>query len=131
MSLTTRESTDRPEETPSGDPTAYPDAGEPWQPLKIYYNHGFTRGRIMAFHEALVARQMESPYVDWIKAWEKRPERTITTRVECGAWCRALGHCCGRWHTVWREGFGCCRWGLRLWCLGVGRMGGTAAVILR
>ena len=70
----------------AGDPTAYRDAGEPWQPLKIYYNHGFTRGRIMAFHEALVARQMESPYADWIKAWEKRPERRITTRVECGAW---------------------------------------------
>src|SRR3954464_10469449 len=26
----------------AGDPDRYPDAGEPWQPLKLYYSHGFS-----------------------------------------------------------------------------------------
>ena len=30
----------------AGDPERYPDAGEPWQPLKLYYSHGFSRARI-------------------------------------------------------------------------------------
>jgi mycothiol S-conjugate amidase len=36
------------------DPQQYPDAGEPWQPLKLYYVHGFSRSKYEAFHEALV-----------------------------------------------------------------------------
>ena len=27
----------------AGDPERYPDAGEPWQPLKLYYHHSFHR----------------------------------------------------------------------------------------
>ena len=29
----------------AGDPTRYPHAGEPWQPLKIYYNGGWSKRR--------------------------------------------------------------------------------------
>ena len=36
-------------------PTRYPDAGEPWQPLKLYYHMGFSRGRIAQLHEAMNA----------------------------------------------------------------------------
>ncbi|MGE9808203.1 MULTISPECIES: mycothiol conjugate amidase Mca [unclassified Janibacter] len=68
----------------AGDPAAFPHAGEPWQPLKLYYNHGFSRARITAYHEALLARGSESPFADWIARWDDRPERTITTRVPCG-----------------------------------------------
>jgi len=70
----------------AADPDAYPEAGEPWQPLKLYYNHGFTRARILALHEAMLARGAESPYVEWIARWEKseREERPISTRVPCG-----------------------------------------------
>jgi len=67
----------------AGDPAAYPDAGKPWQPLKIYYNHTFTRGRLEAFHHALLERGLESPYGEWLEGWS-REERTITTRVPCG-----------------------------------------------
>ncbi len=67
----------------AGDPTAYPDAGEPWQPLKIYYNHTFTRDRVQTFHTALVERGLESPYGDWLKDWTRADRRT-TTRVPCG-----------------------------------------------
>src|SRR3712207_1142348 len=30
----------------SGDPERYPELGEPWQPLKLYYDIGFSKGKI-------------------------------------------------------------------------------------
>jgi mycothiol S-conjugate amidase len=65
----------------AGDPAAYPHAGKPWQPLKIYYNQGFSKARIVAFHEALTALGEESPYAEWLEHWEDRPERVVTTRI--------------------------------------------------
>ncbi|MCM2577848.1 mycothiol conjugate amidase Mca [Streptomyces meridianus] len=69
----------------AGDPERYPDAGEPWQPQKLYYNQGFNRPRTLALHEALLARGMESPYGEWLERWKEfqRPERTLTTHVPC------------------------------------------------
>jgi mycothiol S-conjugate amidase len=67
----------------AGDPTAYPHAGDAWQPLKIYYNQTLTKGRILAYHDAMEAAGLESPYAEWISRWEDRGERTITTRVHC------------------------------------------------
>jgi mycothiol S-conjugate amidase len=68
----------------AGDPDRYPDAGEAWQPLKLYYNQGFSKARVVAMHEALLARGLESPYAGWIENWGDHPERKITTRVPCG-----------------------------------------------
>jgi mycothiol S-conjugate amidase len=71
----------------AGDPGRYPDAGEPWEPLKLYYNQGFNRPRTLALHNALLARGIESPYGEWLERWDeftgKRPERELTTRVPC------------------------------------------------
>ena len=67
----------------AGDPTAYAHTGQPWQPLKIYYSHTLTKGRILAYHYAMEAAGLESPYVEWISRWQERGERTITTRIEC------------------------------------------------
>jgi mycothiol S-conjugate amidase len=67
----------------AADPDAYPEAGPPWQPLKIYYNQTFTKARTTALHEALLARGLESPYAEWLERWEDREERTLTTRVPC------------------------------------------------
>lgn len=69
----------------AGDPERYPDAGEPWTPLKLYYNQGFNRQRTVALHEALLARGLESPYGEWLERWKSfdRPERSITTHVPC------------------------------------------------
>ncbi len=69
----------------AGDPERYPDAGEPWMPLKLYYNQGFNRPRTVALHEALLERGLESPYGEWLKRWDEmdRPERQITTFVPC------------------------------------------------
>ncbi|HKN97981.1 MAG TPA: mycothiol conjugate amidase Mca [Pseudonocardiaceae bacterium] len=70
----------------AGDPDQFPEAGAPWQPLKLYYSHGFSRAKMLAFHNALLARGEESPYGEWLKNWdEKRPDvmERVTTRVEC------------------------------------------------
>jgi mycothiol S-conjugate amidase len=69
-----------------GDPDRFPDAGEPWQPLKLYYSHGFTKARIIAFHEALLAEGLESPWVEWLERWDDTrtdPGTRVTTRVRC------------------------------------------------
>ncbi|HEV7907823.1 MAG TPA: mycothiol conjugate amidase Mca [Pseudonocardiaceae bacterium] len=70
----------------AGDPERYPEAGEPWQPLKLYYSHGFSRAKLEMFHEALQARGVESPYAEWLANWDpNRPDvmERVTTRVEC------------------------------------------------
>ena len=70
----------------AGDPERYPDAGEPWQPLKLYYHHGFNRPRSGALHEAMLAHGLESPYAERLEKWKPEPEwdARITTRVPCG-----------------------------------------------
>ena len=72
------------------DPEAYPDAGDPWQPLKLYYDIGWSKERISALHDAMVSRGLESPYEEWFKRWSERSNErripTITTRVQCGRW---------------------------------------------
>jgi mycothiol S-conjugate amidase len=70
----------------AGDPDRFPLAGEPWQPLKVYYSHGFSKARIEAFHEALLEAGMESPWAEWLDRWDDgRPDpgKRVTTRVPC------------------------------------------------
>ncbi len=69
----------------AGDPERYPDAGEPWQPLKLYYHHSFNRPRMQAIHDAMVAHGLESPWEERLKEWKPEPEwdARITTRVPC------------------------------------------------
>jgi mycothiol S-conjugate amidase len=69
----------------ASDPERYADAGEPWQVLKVYYQHGFNRPRAVALHEAMVARGLESPYAERLAEWKPDPahDARVTTRVEC------------------------------------------------
>ncbi|MGH3329594.1 MAG: mycothiol conjugate amidase Mca [Streptomycetales bacterium] len=67
----------------AGDPERCPEAGEPWQPLKLYYHQTFSRARVLAFHDAMLARGLESPYAEFLERWKDRPERAITTQVPC------------------------------------------------
>jgi mycothiol S-conjugate amidase len=73
---------------PDGD--AYPDAGDPWQPLKLYYDVGWSRERMTALHSAMLERGLESPYEEVMKRWAetdwKRREPNITTQVHCAEW---------------------------------------------
>ena len=73
----------------AGDPDRHPELGAPWQPLKLYYNSGWTRARMVALHEGMLAAGLESPYTEWLEKGDDRPGRPdrgakITTRVECG-----------------------------------------------
>jgi mycothiol S-conjugate amidase len=69
----------------AGDPEQYPGLGEPWQPLKLYYNHSFGKARIEALHYAMIDAGLESPYKDWMDAgdWTRDKGERVTTRVEC------------------------------------------------
>jgi mycothiol S-conjugate amidase len=69
----------------AGDPDRYPEAGEPWQPLKLYYHHGFNRPRTQALHDEMLRHGLESPYAERLEKWEPEPEwdARITTRVPC------------------------------------------------
>ena len=69
----------------ASDPSRYPDAGEPWQVLKVYYQHGFNRPKAQAIHDEMLRRGLESPYGDRLKEWKADPahDARITTRIEC------------------------------------------------
>jgi mycothiol S-conjugate amidase len=69
----------------AGDPDRYPDAGEPWQPLKLYYHHTFHRDRFQALHDEMIMRGMTSPYEERLSDWKPDLEhaKRITTRVRC------------------------------------------------
>ena len=64
----------------AGDPDAYPDLGEPWQPLKLYYV-AWSRARMLAIHEKFLELGLESPFDD---KWFDRPDHDhrITTRLD-------------------------------------------------
>lgn len=70
----------------AGDPERYPDAGEPWQPSKLYYHHGWSWAKINALHEAMLAHDLESPYTERLENWERDHDwdNRITTQVPCG-----------------------------------------------
>lgn len=99
----------------AGDPDRFPDAGEPWQPAKLYYHHSFNRPRMEALHAAMVAHDLESPWAERLEKWVPEPEwdARITTRVPCGDWFGVrdqalLAHATqidpdGQWFAVPRE----------------------------
>jgi mycothiol S-conjugate amidase len=72
----------------AADPQRHPDTGPAWQVAKVYYVGGFHKARVLAIHEAMLARGLESPYEKWLERWEDRPsdESRITTRVPCADW---------------------------------------------
>lgn len=63
----------------AGDPDWYPDLGEPFQPLKLYYST-WSRRRLVAMHEGLLRHKGESPFDE---AWFERPDtdHRVTTQV--------------------------------------------------
>jgi mycothiol S-conjugate amidase len=71
----------------AGDPEAFPEAGAPWQPLKLYYDVSFTRERVEALHNALLEEGIESPYAEWLANWQERAADrrvpNVTTKVYC------------------------------------------------
>jgi mycothiol S-conjugate amidase len=72
----------------AGDPERFPDAGEPWQPLKLYYTT-WSRDRIVALHDKMLELGLESPYARWFEQSPDDPPPppppAITTKIEIGA----------------------------------------------
>jgi mycothiol S-conjugate amidase len=67
----------------AGDPERYPGTGEPWQPSKLYYDRGFSRAKIVALHEAVLAEGNASPFAEWLERWDDdRPDPNVTTQVD-------------------------------------------------
>lgn len=64
----------------AADPAWYPDTGEPWEPLKLYYSV-WSRARLEAHHRKFEELSLESPYDD---RWFKRPsmDHRITTKID-------------------------------------------------
>ena len=67
----------------AGDPDQFPDAGEPWQPLKLYYTAWSLR-RIKALDAAYRARGEESPFAAWFERGFPDRDDHFTTLVDVG-----------------------------------------------
>jgi len=69
----------------AADPDRYPDAGDPWDVVKVYYQHAFNRPRVEALHEEMLRRGLESPYAERLQEWKPDPahDARITTGVPC------------------------------------------------
>lgn len=67
----------------AGDPGQFAQSGTPWEVSKIYYDVGFSKQRVVAIHEAMLERGLESPYADWLERWKDRTQREVSTRVQC------------------------------------------------
>ncbi|MGH3214145.1 MAG: mycothiol conjugate amidase Mca [Trebonia sp.] len=75
----------------AADPDRYPEAGEPWQPLKLYYFVSFHQAKYVALHGELLRRGQDSPYEKIFAQWEERARKReelgikqleITTRID-------------------------------------------------
>lgn len=77
----------------AGDPESYPELGQPWEPLKLYYDRAFDLDRLTALHEILEAKGLESPFAERIaRRLEAQDaegndaaavQHRTTTRVHC------------------------------------------------
>ena len=64
----------------AGDPDAYPEAGEPWQPLKMYYT-AWSKERMLLTHEKCLEVNGESPFDERFLDRESE-DHLITAKVD-------------------------------------------------
>jgi mycothiol S-conjugate amidase len=70
----------------AGDYRLYPEAGEPWNVSKLYYNHGFLRKRMQLIQDEFAKHGQRGPFDKWLKHWDSDLdifEHRVTTRIEC------------------------------------------------
>jgi mycothiol S-conjugate amidase len=65
----------------AGDPAWYPEAGEPYEPKKLYYVGVFSKARLKAMHDWMTEQELESPWGQRLQAMAEMPDNT-TTRVD-------------------------------------------------
>lgn len=68
----------------AGDPERFPDAGEPWQPSRLFFFATFSKKRMQILHEAANSRDIESPFGGWLENWEEIgfEDPRLDTRVD-------------------------------------------------
>lgn len=69
----------------AGSPDYAPELGEAWEPLKLYYSHGFVYQRMELLHEELLAAGKSSPYGAMMERWQKNPAdimARVTTQID-------------------------------------------------
>jgi mycothiol S-conjugate amidase len=67
----------------AGDPDQYPDAGDPWQPSKLYYV-SWSVARVKALHGVYLERGEESPYAHWFERGFSDRHDEFTTLIDVG-----------------------------------------------
>jgi mycothiol S-conjugate amidase len=68
----------------AGDPDAFPDSGEPWQPSKLYYV-SWSIARVKALHQAYLDRGEESAYTSWFeRGFDTDRKDEFTTLIDVG-----------------------------------------------
>ncbi|MGE0215077.1 mycothiol conjugate amidase Mca [Mycolicibacterium sp.] len=70
----------------AADHRLFPDAGEPWNVLKLYYNHGFLRRRMQMLQEEFAKHGKKGPFDKWLERFDALDDpfdKRVTTRVEC------------------------------------------------
>jgi mycothiol S-conjugate amidase len=66
----------------AGDPERYREAGDPWQPEKLYYTE-FSVARFKEVHQKFVDLGLQSPFdEEWRKRWEGVPVAPVTTSID-------------------------------------------------
>jgi mycothiol S-conjugate amidase len=72
----------------AADPARYPDAGPPFQPLKLYWFATWTRRRMEILHSGAVARGIDSPFGEWLEQWkdDEGAEPHVTTQIDVRRW---------------------------------------------
>ncbi|MCL2092313.1 MAG: mycothiol conjugate amidase Mca [Micrococcales bacterium] len=71
----------------ASDPTQLPQAGEPWEVSKLYYDVTFSEDRIRALDAAMTDAGLGSPYQGWIdRHRDFGPRPSVTTRIECAGY---------------------------------------------
>jgi mycothiol S-conjugate amidase len=70
----------------AGDARAFPDAGAPWQPLKLYYFATFSKRRMSLLNDAALAEGIETPFSEWLERWDEEgfDDPEVTTQVDVG-----------------------------------------------
>jgi mycothiol S-conjugate amidase len=71
----------------AADPTRYPEAGEPWQVSKVYYDRIISSARIRAIHKYLTETMPDSPMIEameGMKRWMDDAPDLSTTHIPAG-----------------------------------------------
>ncbi|WP_234355369.1 mycothiol conjugate amidase Mca [Kitasatospora aureofaciens] len=68
----------------AADPKRHPEAGEPWQAVKLYYHLALSRAWFQTLHDAMTERGVASEMGELLAGWpDTPPALATTTRIEC------------------------------------------------